>query len=51
MAFRENAQILGLMREHAVTDALTELGNRRCLVAELDRVLERRAWSPSRGCS
>jgi two-component system, cell cycle response regulator len=32
--------ILGLMRGHAVTDSLTALGNRRRLVAELDRALE-----------
>jgi two-component system, cell cycle response regulator len=40
MTFRENTRILGLMRAHAVTDSLTALGNRRSLVAELDRVLE-----------
>jgi diguanylate cyclase (GGDEF)-like protein len=39
MTFRENTRILGLMREHAVTDALTSLGNRRRLVAELGGVL------------
>ncbi len=40
MTFRENVRILTLMRTHAVTDALTTLGNRRRLVADLERVLE-----------
>jgi diguanylate cyclase (GGDEF)-like protein len=40
MTFQENTRILGLMRAHADTDSLTALGNRRRLVAELDRVLE-----------
>ena len=40
MTFRENTRILALMRAHAVTDSLTAIGNRRGLVAELDRVLD-----------
>jgi two-component system cell cycle response regulator len=39
MTFRQNTRILSLMRDHAVTDALTRLGNRRRLVADLERVL------------
>lgn len=46
MTFRENTSLLALMREHAVTDELTELGNRRSLVAELDRVLGAGAADP-----
>jgi diguanylate cyclase (GGDEF)-like protein len=39
MTFRQNARILELMRNYAVTDPLTGLGNRRGLVADLERAL------------
>ena len=40
LTFRENTRMLGLMRTHADTDALTTLGNRRRLLAELESTLE-----------
>ncbi len=40
MTFRENSRFLALLRTHAVTDALTLLGNRRRLVSDLERALE-----------
>ena len=48
MTFRENASILEQMREQAVTDALTELGNRRKLVDDLERALASGRSSPRR---
>ena len=40
MTFRENSRILGLVRAHAVTDALTGLGNRRLLLSTLEDALD-----------
>ena len=39
MTFRENERILGQIRRLAITDALTDLGNRRRLVDDLDRAI------------
>jgi diguanylate cyclase (GGDEF)-like protein len=49
MTFRENASILEQIRTLAVTDALTELGNRRKLVDDLDHALASGKSSPPRG--
>jgi diguanylate cyclase (GGDEF)-like protein len=48
LTFRENARVVGLLRTHAVTDALTGLGNRRQLVDELAAVLDEHAEAGSR---
>jgi diguanylate cyclase (GGDEF)-like protein len=48
MTFRQNTRILELMRVHAVTDALTGLGNRRGLIADLERALANGAESEPR---
>jgi two-component system, cell cycle response regulator len=48
MTFRENERILAQIRALAITDALTELGNRRSLVDDLDRALAAGAASPPR---
>jgi two-component system, cell cycle response regulator len=39
ITFRENTSVLAMVRHQAFTDALTGLGNRRRLVAELERAL------------
>ncbi len=40
LMFRENATVLAVSQREALTDALTGLGNRRALLADLDRALE-----------
>jgi diguanylate cyclase (GGDEF)-like protein len=40
LTFRENRRLLELTRREATTDALTGLGNRRQLVADLERLLQ-----------
>lgn len=45
VSFRENGRLLGVVQEEAVTDALTGLGNRRKVIADLDRLLARGAHS------
>jgi len=42
LSFRENRALLAVVREEAVTDALTGLANRRSLLAELTAALEAR---------
>jgi diguanylate cyclase (GGDEF)-like protein len=44
--FHENVQLLELSQHEAVTDALTGLGNRRMMHAELDRALAAGLGSP-----
>jgi diguanylate cyclase (GGDEF)-like protein len=48
LTFRENSRILGLLRVHAVTDALTGLGNRRSLIDDMTRALADGQNSPPR---
>jgi two-component system, cell cycle response regulator len=40
ISFRENACLMAALREDAVTDSLTELGNRRKLIDDLESALE-----------
>ena len=40
LTFRENAQLFALTHHESVTDALTGIGNRRRLLADLQRTLE-----------
>lgn len=41
LTFRENRRLFELTRHEATTDALTELGNRRKLLSDLDRLLSK----------
>jgi diguanylate cyclase (GGDEF)-like protein len=45
--FRDNRRLYELTRQEATTDALTELGNRRKLLADLDRLLDRPRPEPT----
>jgi two-component system, cell cycle response regulator len=45
--FRDNRRLYELTRQEATTDALTELGNRRKLLADLDRLLDRPHIEPT----
>jgi diguanylate cyclase (GGDEF)-like protein len=47
MSFRENQAMLARREHEALTDLLTGLGNRRRLMADLDRALERAAERPT----
>jgi two-component system, cell cycle response regulator len=45
--FRDNRRLYELTRHEATTDALTELGNRRKLLADLDRLLDHPRAEPT----
>jgi diguanylate cyclase (GGDEF)-like protein len=47
VTFRENSRLFALTREEATTDALTGLGNRRQLIADLERRLGADDLSPT----
>jgi two-component system, cell cycle response regulator len=47
LTFRENGRLLELTRIEATTDALTGLGNRRQLIADLDRLLRSEKARPT----
>ncbi len=47
LTFRENGRLFALTREEASTDALTGLGNRRQLIADLERLLQAETVRPT----